>query len=44
MLEPCVHAPLPSETIAILAFTCLSLPPGLFDSTVCSDICLPLAV
>ena len=42
--EPCVHAPLPFEPIAFLAFTCLPLPPSLFDSAVHSDICLTLVV
>ena len=42
MPEPCVHAPLPFESITFLALTHLSLPPGLFDSAVRSDIYLTL--
>ena len=44
MLEPCVHAPFPYESIALLALTCLPLPPGLFDSATRSGAHLTLAV
>ena len=37
-----MHAPLPFESITFLALTHLSLPPGLFDSAVRSDIYLTL--
>ena len=40
MLESCVCAPLPCESIACLAFTHLLLLVGLFGIAVCSAACL----
>ena len=40
VLESCVCAPLPCESIACLAFTHLLLPVGLFGIAVCSAACL----
>ena len=43
MLEPCVHAPLPFESITFLTFTRLPLPLRLSDSVAHSGICLTFA-
>ena len=42
VLEPCVHAPLPYESIVVLVFMRLPLPTGLFDSGTRSRACLTL--
>ena len=40
--KPCVRAPLPYESITFLAFMCLPLPIGLFNSTARSSAYLTL--
>ena len=42
VLEPCVHAPLPYESIVVLVFMRLPLPTGLFNFGTCSGACLTL--
>ena len=44
MPEPCVRALLSSESISFLALMRLSLPLGLSDFPIRSNICLTLAV